>query len=51
MSIKIWDSTDGSLKLDTLAHSNTVSALTLLNGDNFASGSYDRLIKIWTRVN
>jgi len=46
-TIKIWDSSTGSLKRTLTGHSDWVMSIAVLQNGDLASGSGDKSIKIW----
>ncbi len=48
MTVKIWNTNNGSLLYSFAGHTNYVYRLAILPNGNLASGSYDKTVKIWT---
>jgi WD40 repeat protein len=46
-NIVVWDTRNGSLKMNMTGHSLGILSLALLNSGDLATGSDDNLIKIW----
>jgi WD40 repeat protein len=46
-TIRIWNSTDGTLKQNITGHSDYVRSLTTLSNGDLVSGSDDTTIRVW----
>jgi WD40 repeat protein len=49
-TVRVWNSTDGTLKFTLNGHNNSVNALTILSNGDIVSGSFDKTIRVWNSI-